>query len=244
MENFRLMNARDAAQSVNSLQAEWMAMQSVGCTFGQAARSDKRAAAGPGPDVAARLDQELRQFATAPQCNASADMKAFQKLVNDFEDAPDKRKAISTLGSEGSKIRVHLTNDASATAAEIKKEAAKVPGRKALESDFSNKELRFFNQVDRLSDSEKQRVLGLAQFQSGESREFRNARLRDGIQNNTKLLNSFNSMEEAHDRVEASKTPLEKSKERQLISDRSEIQTIQQILTKASIRANIKNSVH
>lgn len=191
---------------------------------------------GPGKDVADRLDRELREFANSDNAGASSKMKEFKQLVNKFEDAADKKAAVSDFGHAASKLRVQMENEAIDTFKKAQAEADKIPGRKQLDADLSAKVERFFDQAGNLPSKEYERVLGLMEFKDGDTRETRDARVRDGIKNNPRLLKSFNEMETASDKVDQSRTPLERQLDEQHSRDIQEAKTMRAIINKVAIR--------
>jgi hypothetical protein len=119
-------------------------------------------------------------------------------------------------------------------------EADKVPGRKELQADYSAKLNKFFDQVGKLPTKENERVMKLMEVKPGESIDQRNDRVREGIKDRPALLKSFNSMEDASAKIEASKTPVEKELAKQHQRDIDEAHVIKAIVNKAAIRADIK----
>ena len=91
-------------KGANNLHAEWLE-ESKQPGHGKleaqmaAGNGGKDQPQGPGKDVADRLDRELKAFANTKQGdNPSDGMKAFQQLVNKFEDASNKKEAINEFG--------------------------------------------------------------------------------------------------------------------------------------------------
>ena len=240
MENFASARAAEGSDHTNGLQAEWLESHSKqGKLEPAAAKPGKDYQNGPGKDVADRLDAELRQFANEKQSNPSDNMLAFQQLVNKFEDSANKKQSISDFGHAASKIKVNLLKDAEDTYHKMEAEAAKVPGRKAMDADYSVKLNIFFDQVSRLPTKEHDRVMNLMEVKPDESLDQRDARVRDRLQNRPALLNSFNSMEAALAKIYQSKSPLERELDTQHHRDIVEAHTVEAIITKASIRSSI-----
>jgi hypothetical protein len=169
---------------------------------------------GPGKDVADRLDRELKDFATAKINNPSADMQNFQKMIGKFCDGADKNKAMEELGESYSKLKVDMEKRAEKTYEELKAEGDKQPGRAGLEADYSNKLNTFFNKVDALPQAENSRVMDLLSWDAEtESKAHHQEVVRQGLAGNKDLLSAYNSMEAASDKIDANKSPREKTLE-------------------------------
>ena len=235
MEDFS--SARTAEQNqVSALQNEWMERQSIP-KFELAAQ--KAEDGRPGKDVADRLDRELKDFADTKMDNASSQMKDFQKLVAKFGEADNKKDAVKEFGPAAAKLRVSLENDAIARFKEMDKEAAKVPGRKALEQEFSNKSGKMFDQAAKLPGHEYEQFLTLLEFKKGENADQRAARVHDGLANRPDLQKLFDESNQARLNVEASKSPKEKELASTHKRDIDEAHTIRDVVRKVAIRSDI-----
>jgi len=225
--------------AVSGLQAEWLDSQPGS---GKAATLVANQAAGsaPGKDVADRLDGELKQFAASTLDHPSANMLDFQKLVGKFEDAPDKKQGMQDLDTAASRLQVKMTHEAAATNTAIEAAAAKVPGRGAAEDDLSAKTDKFFDAESSLPPAEHERVLNLLQWQQGETRDQRDQRVHDGL-NNPALLKSFDQMEAAAAKIDKSLTPLEQQLQQQHDRQMEETDTVYKIVNEAFIRSEIPN---
>lgn len=237
MEDFTPRRAAEGSEQTNTLLSEWQESQQK-LVFA-AGKPGQDIPKGPGKDAADRLDAELRQFAQSNLNNPSDGMLAFQKAVNKFEDAADKKQAAYEFGSTASKIRVNMEKEAAQTCKDIEAEAARVPGRKELDADYSAKVGKFFDQVSKLPTKENERVLKLMEVKPGESLEERDQRVRDGIKGRPALLSSFNNMEDAQAKVEQSKSPRERELDASHRRDIEEYRTLKVIFNKVAARSQI-----
>ncbi len=223
------------APTVSALQSQWIDSQAgSGKTVIVAANQD----AGPGKEAADRIDGELKQFASSPLDHPSANIVEFQKLIGKFEDTPDKKQAMQSLGDDTSRLRVKMDNESQATNNELEADAAKVPGRAALNADLEAKENKFFGAASNLGTTEEERVLNLLQWQPGDTRDTRDQRVRDGL-NNPALLQSFNAMEASADKVDQSKTAEEKQLEQLHRQEVQDAGTVRKVINEAFIRSQI-----
>ncbi len=241
MEDFGSARALETADNKSSnfkLHAEWLDTERSRIELAHLKSGSDLP--GPGKDVADRLDRELADFAGSKLENPSKHMQDFQKLVEKFGLAQDKKAAIKELGPEAAKLRVKMTNDASANFKEMQKEADKIPGRKELEREYSEKNQNFFGLASKLPSKEYERVLSLMEWKPGESRDEHSKRVADGLKNQNKLLKSFNEMDAAAQKIEDSKTERERELSALHRRDLQEAQTVRQIVRKMSIRSDIK----
>ncbi len=242
MEDFSLARAEECPQA-SGLQAEWLESNlpksAARIELAMAVtRQDKPD--GPGKDVADRLDKELRDFATAKPEHPSADMQDFQKMIAKFCDNPDKTKAMEELGNSYGKLNVQIGKDAEKTYDELQAEGAKQPGRSALQADYNTKFDSFFNKVDALPQAENSRVTALLSWNADtESKDHHEEVVRKGLANNKDLLASYNSMEEASDKIDANKSPLEKELEATHTQQIRDLHTMKPQVDKAYIRSTI-----
>ncbi len=190
-------------------------------------------------DVAARLDKELTDFSKGKHDDASPQMVEFQKLVGEFAAAADKEAAVLKFGPASQKLRVSLEEDAAGRQSEMEKEAEKVPGRSALDEDYSNKTNKLFDKARNLPSKEYERVLTLLQWKPGETAEDRTARVHDGLQNHPRLSKLFDDVNDARKAVENSMTAREKELSQLHQRDIDEAQTIRDVIRKVAIRVDI-----
>lgn len=193
----------------------------------------------PGKDVADRIDSELKAFAAEHRANATPQMKEFQGLVADFANAADKKAAVEVIGPASQKLRVSLEKDASEKYDEIEAEAAKNPGRAALDAAYSENNRKLFDQASKLPSKEYERVLNLLQWKPDESAEDRQARVHEGLKNNPRLSKTFDDLEASIKAVNDSKSPREKELADQLSQDVEDISTIRDVIRKVAIRVDI-----
>lgn len=244
MEDFTLVRSDEGTQ-VSQLQAEWL--ESRVPKQGLAAKVElalvltgKDKQDGPGKDVADRLDRELKEFATAKLDNPSANMQSFQNMIDKFCSNPDKNKAMEELGDSYSRLNVQMGKEAEATYNEIQEEAAKQPGRKALDAEYYDKLNKFFDKVDAMPLEQGWKVLELMEWQEGETKVEHQNRVREGLKDNKDLLAAYDAMENASDKVDASKSAKERELEalhRQQIND---FQSMKPVVEKAYIRSTIE----
>lgn len=241
MENFTLARAAEH-QEPSGLQSEWLDSQipkAGGRTELALAvtRTDKQD--GPGKDVADRLDKELRSFADAKLDHPSDDMLSFQKMIGKFCDSADKKKAMEDLGDSYSRLNVQMEKRAEATYDDMQAEAAKNPARKGLDQDYQNKLNTFFDKVDALPDG-GWKVMEMMEWKDGETKAQHQDRVRAGLKDNKDLLNSYNSMEAASDKVDASKSAKERELEALHNQQISDFKAMKPVVNKAYIRSTIE----
>ena len=242
MEDFSFARANEQSQT-SGLQAEWLESQMPKPAKLELALAVTRQEKpeGPGKDVADRLDGELRDFATAKLNNPSADMQNFQKMILKFCDNPNKEQAMQDLGDSYSRLDVQMGKDAEKSYDDMQAEAAKQPGRKELEADLSSKLDKFFAKVDALPPAENERVMNLLSWDRySDTKEHHQAVVRAGLANNKDLLASYNAMEAAGDKIDASKSPREKQLEALHDQQISDMRQMKPVVEKAYIRSTIK----
>ena len=242
MEDFANSRTADNAQN-SGLLAEWLENQSP-------AKSNKLELAftlvgvgqdkqdGPGKDVADRLDKELKDFADSKIPDASKDMLAFQKMIDKFCSEPDKKKAMEELGESYSRLRVQLGKEIGDTYDEMEAEGARQPGRKELQADLEKKLTKFFDKVHASDDEWK--VYELMEWKDGESKADHQARVREGLKGNKPLLDAYNEMETAGDKVDANKSAKEKELEALHRKQLKDYHGMEPVVNKAYIRSEIK----
>ncbi len=239
MEDFASARASEQHQ-VSGLHSEWLDQMPRGgsAKLELVSLASEQNINKPGKDVADRLDKELQEFAQSKLANPSANMQEFQKVVDKFNNNPDKQQAVYDFGSAASKIKVDMVKEAGATARALEEEGAKQPHRKELQANYESKLTNFFDNVSSLSPGEQSRVMNLLQFRPGETQEERNNRVRAGI-NNEGLLKSFNSMESARDKITKSESATEVQLHEQHSKQLEEIHKVQRVIDKVAIRAQI-----
>lgn len=203
-------------------------------------KNSDRKSEGPGKDVADRLDRELREFADSKIDSPTSEMKEFQKLISKFCDEPDKKKGLEEMTDPWLKLRVQLGNKIEETYNEKEAEGAAQPGRKALEKDFEEKVDSFFKKVEKLPPEEEYKIYSLLEWRDGESRQQRSERVREGLKGNKGLLDSFNTVQESLDKIEANKSAREKELEALHKVQLRDYHLMPRIVEKAYIRSEIK----
>ena len=245
MEDFSIARAEEKMQ-LSGLQSEWLESQKSGnskmeLAFSLVAKGDKQD--GPGKDVADRLDKELADFAGSTSASDSQDMKDFKKLISKFCDEGDKKKAIEELGESYSKLHVQMGKNIGTTYDEMMAEGAMQPGRAGLEKDYDAKLDVFFGKLDKMPFEQQNKVYDLLEWQDGETMSSHRDRVREGLKDNKDLrglLDSYNKMEDAFDKVQANKSPREKELEASLRKQQDDYHAMPPVVNKAYIRSEIK----
>lgn len=251
MEDFSSKGSSSEAE-VSAFQLEWLASQTPETDFELAAltkltkfsgseRNLSKQNDGPGKDVADRLDKELKQFADSKIDNPTTEMTEFQKLIDKFCQETDKKQGLKDLSEPYMKLKVKLGNKISDTYKEKEEEAQKQPGRKELEAEFSKKADSFFNKLEKLPFKEEWEIYELMEWREGESRQERNDRVRDGLKDRKDLLDSFNSVQEAVDKIEANKSAKELRLEAEHKTQLRDYRQMQKVVEKAYIRSEINH---
>ncbi len=243
MEDFGFARTEEPAKG-SALQAEWLDSFKPNNS-----RTEKAALAllkpeaekedGPGKDVADRLDKELKTFATAKLDNPSKDMQTFQKIVGSFCDDPDKKHAIKAFGDEYPRFKVQMEKEIGETYEAIKTEGDKQPGRAELNADLDTKLQSFFSKVESLPSNESNRIIELLEWRDGETKSQHQDRVRAGLAGNKDVLDSYNKMETASDKVDANKSKLELDLESKYKQQLEDLKTFRQISNKVVIRSEI-----
>lgn len=242
MEDFTLARSHESKQ-ISALQNEFLDSQ-----LPKAGQKLELAAvltvqdnqSGPGKDVADRLDRELRDFATAKLDNPSANMQSFQKMIGKFCDSADKKAAMEELGTSYSKLKGSSEKEAEETYKEIEAEAAKNPARKGLESNYGQKVEAFFDKLGALPAEQSNKVYDLLEWKEGESRTQHQDRVRAGLKDDKAMLSAYNSMEEASDKIEASKSAREKGLDATHKQQIDDYRAMGPVAEKAYIRSTIE----
>jgi hypothetical protein len=147
---------------------------------------------------------------------------------------------METLGNSYSKLKVSMEKEASATYDEKEAEAAKQPGRKALEADYSTKLNAFFDKLGALPSDQSNKIYDLMEWKDSETRAQHQDRVRAGLAGNKAMLNSFNSMEAASDKIEASKSARERELDVLHKQQLDDLKAMRPVANKAYIRSTIE----
>jgi hypothetical protein len=196
---------------------------------------------GTGKDQAERLDKELRGFADSKLDSPSHSMLRFQKAVGKFCDTPDKEAAMDELSDTWASLNTRMTIGAEALYKDRKEEIAREPGRKELETNYKKEKDQFFGKLIDLPFEESQRVEDLIRWKDGETKAEHRERIRSGLAGNRQMLDAFNKMEAADDKIEASKSPREKQLDHLLSQIETDSKLMLEQTEKAYVRSSLKN---
>lgn len=189
---------------------------------------------------AERLDKELKDFATAKLEDPSHSMQRFQKAVDNFCKNPDKEAAMDDLSDVYASLVNRMKIGVEALYNDRKEEIARQPGRKELDANFKGKQDDFFGKMLDLPFEESRRVEDMMKWQDGETKAQHRDRIRKGLANNKTMLDSFDQMSAAEDKIEASKSPREKQLDYLLKQIDTDDKTMQELVEKAYVRSSLK----
>ncbi len=192
-------------------------------------------------DAADALDKQLKDFSNSKITDASRDMQKFQKAVGKFCDSTDKESAVDDLGETYTKVTALMDLKTEALYNEAKAEAARTPGRKALEDNVKRKNHEFSDKILNLPFEESLRVEDLVAWKDGENRAQHDERVRKGLESNKPMLDAFNAIRDAEANVEANKGPREKQLEQLSKQLEDDGKTMKAIMEKAYLRSTLKN---
>jgi hypothetical protein len=194
-------------------------------------------------ETAKRFDSQLKAFADDAS-DKSENMKAFQAIVKDFNNAGDKASALRQIAPTYLRWDVNMGKQGHEIAGKLDAEKAEQrnsnPARPGLDAKYDSALDGFFNQVVTLSPVQRDKVETALVLKEGDTRDQRNERVRAAIGNDKATLQKFDEMEKAYAAVDAVKSQNEKTLEAQHLEHFRDIQKAKAAWRIVNLRAAIK----
>ena len=194
-------------------------------------------------EAAKRFDSQLKAFADDTTVT-SDNLKAFQAIVKDFNNAADKGQALRQIAPSYLRWDVNMGKQGHEIAGNLDAEKAEAqnanPSRAGLDSNYGAALDVFFNKVATMPMVQRDKIDTALDPKDGETREQRNDKVRAAIGDDKGTLAKFEAMETAFAAVDAVKSPAEKDLEAQLLTHMKEIQKAKSVWRIINQRATIK----
>jgi hypothetical protein len=154
------------------------------------------------------LDQVMKEFTEKP--DVSDRNKLLQSMVADFLKNPNQ-ETYADFHKKFNAFFMQSSRLARETLRELDAEKTKnlTPERIKAEQDVEQKSDAFFKELDKLPKEEKDRILCTMDWQDEVSKEERNARTREALAGNPKLLEAFNASQASIDKRDSMRSPRE-----------------------------------
>lgn len=155
-----------------------------------------------------RFGQELEAFAN--KTNVSENLKTVQDLVKTYNQSEDKDAAARKFGPGYLRWEVATGKKSAELFKEIAMEANNSPERRGLDQKYDEKADAYYDQLQKLPPSERNRIMDLSEMRSGETLEQKDQRVRDALESMPKVLAAFDEMSQARKNIQDSMTPRER----------------------------------